>query len=289
MTSWYINDIRDVQVVEVHELIDNFEIIYLKDGLKKLLSISHQCHFGPMYDGCWFVLSGIGLPMGKKTLSKRLKGIEKIVEIKLFVKPLDNGEYQDLQIIYKDKEGHTWNYLLNSAADEEEVHRLDIYENQNSKLEEIEFDDSTFPKELYSTKIYKDTLAFALKAHKDQKTPEGLPYSFHIVSVANEIINSLFMHPLSYDEANVAIACALLHDVNEDTDEEVSKYTIEFPSQNVDMVTMGVAALTKNEKIPSKQAQMKDSLERLKILPYITTSILILTYHSLRLRYWSSF
>jgi len=272
MESWYINDIKDAQVIEVHELNDNFEIVYLKDGLKKSLSISHQCHFGPMYDGCWFELSGIGLSMrsywGKKTLSERLKGIDTIVEIKLFVKPLDNGAYQDLQIIYKDKEGHTWNYLLNSAPDEEEVHRLDIYANQNSKLKQIEFDNSTFPKELYSTKIYKEILAFALKAHKDQKTPEGLPYSFHIVSVANEIINSLSMHPISYDEANVAIACALLHDVNEDTDEEVSKNTIEFPSQNVDMVTRGVAAHTKNENLPSKQAQMKDSLERLKELPH---------------------
>jgi len=268
MQSWYINDIKDVKVLAVYELNDNFEIVYLNDGLQKSSSICHQCHFGPMYDGCWFVLSGIGLSMRNKTLSKRLQGINKIVEIKLFVKPLENGAYQDLQIIYEDKDGRTRNYLLNSAPDEEEVHRLDIYENRNSKLKEVEFDDSTFPKELYSTKIYKETLAFALKAHKDQKTPEGLPYSFHIVSVANEIINSLSMHPISYDEANVAITCALLHDVNEDTDEEVSKYTIEFPSQNIDMVTRGVAALTKNEELPSKQEQMKDSLERLKIMPH---------------------
>lgn len=272
MKSWYINDIKDVQVVEVHELNDSFEIVYVKDGLKKSLSIFHQCSCGLRGDGCWFILSGIGLLLkdnwGKKTLCKRLKEIDKVVEIKLFVKPLDNGEYQDLQIIYKDKKGHTWSYLLNFVPDDEEMHRLDIYANRDSKRKEIEFSDETFPKELYSTKIYKETLAFALKAHKDQKTPEGLPYSFHIVSVANEIINSLSMNPISYDEANVAIACALLHDVNEDTDEEVSKYTIEFPSQNVDMVTKGVAALTKNEKLPSKQAQMKDSLERLKELPH---------------------
>lgn len=107
-------------------------------------------------------------------------------------------------------------------------------------------------KELYSTKIYKDTLAFALKAHKEQKTPEGLPYSFHIVSVANEIINSLSQNPISYDEANVAIACALLHDVKEDTGEEVSKYTIEFPTNNVDVVVSGVFALTKDTSLPSK-------------------------------------
>lgn len=267
MKSWYINDIKNVKVIEVYEINDNFEILYLKDGLKKSLSISHQCNFGR----CLFELSGIALPMtnnwGKKTLTKRLVDIDMLLEIKLFVKPLENGTYQDLQITYKNKKGQTCNYLLNSAPDEEEVHRLDVYANRDSKLKKIEFDDSTFPKELYSTKIYKDTLAFALKAHKEQKTPEGLPYSFHIVSVANEIINSLSMHTISYDEANVAIACALLHDVNEDTDDEVSKNTIEFPSQNVDVVTSGVAALTKDETLPSKQKQMKDSLTRLKRMP----------------------
>ena len=121
--------------------------------------------------------------------------------------------------------------------------------------------------ELYSTKTYKDTLAFALKAHKEQKTPNGLPYSFHIVSVANEIINSLSINPISYDEANIAIACALLHDVNEDTQERVDSKNIEFPENYIDVVVNGVSALTKNTSLPSKQEQMKDSLERLKQMP----------------------
>jgi len=122
------------------------------------------------------------------------------------------------------------------------------------------------PKELYSTKVYKDALAFALKAHKEQKTPEGLPYSFHICSVANEIIHSLSIHHISYNEANIAIACALLHDVNEDTSTTVSKNTLEL--ENIDKVTAGVEALTKDETLSTKQEQMKDSLERLKLQPY---------------------
>jgi len=122
-------------------------------------------------------------------------------------------------------------------------------------------------KELYSTKIYKDILAFALKAHGEQKTPNGLPYSFHIVSVANEIINSLSTNSISYDNANIAIACALLHDVNEDTQERVDSKNIEFPENNIDVVVNGVAALTKNTSLPSKQEQMKDSLKRLKQMP----------------------
>jgi len=119
-------------------------------------------------------------------------------------------------------------------------------------------------KKLFSTQIYKDVFAFALKAHNEQKTPEGLPYSFHIVSVALEVINSLSHHSISYDEANIAICCALLHDVNEDTNVRV---TTSLHVENIDVVIKGVQALTKDETLPSKQAQMRDSLERLKQQP----------------------
>ena len=73
------------------------------------------------------------------------------------------------------------------------------------------------------------------------------------------------MYAIPYDEANVAIACALLHDVNEDTQQEVSKYTLDVP--NIERVVNGVEALTKDETLPSKQAQMRDSLERLQVQP----------------------
>jgi len=119
--------------------------------------------------------------------------------------------------------------------------------------------------ELYSTKNYKDALAFALKAHGEQKTPEGLPYAFHIASVANEIINSLSMYRINYDEANIAIACALLHDVNEDTQERVTNHNLSL--KNIDKVVSGVEALTKNETLLTKQHQMQDSLRRLKLEP----------------------
>lgn len=120
------------------------------------------------------------------------------------------------------------------------------------------------PTELFSTRVYKEALAFALKAHKEQKTPEGLPYSFHIVSVATEVVNSLSQHHISYEEANIAIACALLHDVNEDTDTRVNA---SLDIANIEAIIAGVEALTKNEKLPTKQEQMQDSLERLKLQP----------------------
>lgn len=120
------------------------------------------------------------------------------------------------------------------------------------------------PTELFSTRVYKEALAFALKAHKEQKTPEGLPYSFHIGSVAIEIINSLSQHSVSYEEANIAIACALLHDVNEDTEARVDA-SLNIP--NIQAVIAGVKALTKNDALPTKQEQMQDSLKRLKQQP----------------------
>lgn len=119
-------------------------------------------------------------------------------------------------------------------------------------------------RELFSVDIYKEVLAFALKAHKEQKTPEGLPYSFHIVSVATEVINSLSQYSISYNEANIAIACALLHDVNEDTDTRV---TDELNIPNIKTVIAGVGALTKDTTLPTKQEQMQDSLARLKQEP----------------------
>ena len=116
------------------------------------------------------------------------------------------------------------------------------------------------PQELFNVDIYKKALAFALKAHKEQTTPEGLPYSFHIVNVATEVMNSLSQHTISYDEANVALCCALLHDVNEDTNTRV---TDDFSLENIQSVVAGVGALTKDTTLPTKQEQMQDSLNRL--------------------------
>ena len=127
------------------------------------------------------------------------------------------------------------------------------------KLPKVE---STLPKELFSVEFFKENLAFALLAHGEQKTPYGLPYSMHLLSVTAEVINALSLEPLSYDEANVAIACALLHDVNEDTTTQITKES--SVAGNKEVIAKGVKALTKDKSLPSKEAQMRDSLERLK-------------------------
>jgi hypothetical protein len=268
--SRYINDVKNQKILKVYETGRFIEFVYEKDSIVKSFTIEQNCHFGPMYDGCWFVFGGVELPSWivsmKRKLSKRFEDIESITEVNTYSKKHDNGAYIDLEIIYKSKNGTTQSYLLHPQPHEEEVHEIVLLKNIKSTFEKNELmSNDVMPQELYSTKLYKENLAFALKAHGEQKTPEGLPYAFHIVSVANEIINSLSMHRISYDEANVAIACALLHDINEDTKERVTRDVVSMPSE--DIVISGVSALTKDTTLPSKQEQMIDSLKRLKSQP----------------------
>lgn len=115
-------------------------------------------------------------------------------------------------------------------------------------------------KKYFSVDEYKKHLAIALKAHGGQTTPHGLPYSYHILSVTAELINILPEEDLTFDEANVAIACCLLHDVLEDTD-----YDLESADIDLDVLD-GVRALTKNESLP-KDERMIDSINRLSKLP----------------------
>lgn len=115
-------------------------------------------------------------------------------------------------------------------------------------------------KELFSVDLFKKNLSIALIAHGNQKTPHKLPYSFHIMSVTTEIINSLPFEQISFDEANTAIACALLHDVLEDTNYDLLNKNIDL------MILDGVKALTKNSML-LKEEQMQDSINRLQLLP----------------------
>ncbi len=80
------------------------------------------------------------------------------------------------------------------------------------------------------------------------------------MSVAGEVISAIKADRLTMRQANVAIGCALLHDVLEDTDYDLK-------GENIDEDIMrGVRALTKNSKL-TKEKQMEDSLRRLEKLP----------------------
>ena len=117
---------------------------------------------------------------------------------------------------------------------------------------------------MFCQENYIKTLEFAALAHKEQKTPKGLPYLAHITCVAMEVINACEKSKLDEEKANLAISCALLHDVIEDTDFTYDDIFVNFGLE----VAEGVESLTKNKELDSKQEQMRDSIERLLAQPY---------------------
>lgn len=102
---------------------------------------------------------------------------------------------------------------------------------------------------------------FAAKAHVGQKLPgSDLPYLTHIGWVVGEILLSLQHESISHPK--LAIQCAILHDVLEDTSIEYQDLRKNFGP----IVSNGVSALTKNMALPKNQ-RMTDSLERILSQP----------------------
>lgn len=107
----------------------------------------------------------------------------------------------------------------------------------------------------------------ATDAHDGQKyggAEEGrkIEYLNHIGAVCLEVMQALLHHPEA--DADLAIACAILHDTVEDTPIELEQIERQFGAA----IAQGVAALTKNEDLPGKTERMLDSLERIKAQPY---------------------
>ncbi len=117
---------------------------------------------------------------------------------------------------------------------------------------------------MFSQENYIEVLNFTAVAHGEQKTPKGLPYLAHITCVAMEVINACEKSNLDEEKSNIAISCALLHDVIEDANITYDELYVKFGEKVAD----GVGALTKDKTLASKQEQMKDSIERLLAQPY---------------------
>jgi (p)ppGpp synthase/HD superfamily hydrolase len=117
---------------------------------------------------------------------------------------------------------------------------------------------------MFSQENYIEVLNFAAHAHGEQKTPKGLPYIAHITCVAMEVINACEKSQLEQNKTDLAISCALLHDLIEDTNITYNEIYVKFG----DKIANGVEALTKDKTKSTKQEQMKDSLERLLTQPY---------------------
>lgn len=252
----YLNDIEGCEVLFVYTLHNLVEIVYLKEGKKRSLTINFHVAGGSMGYVEFFQFDSIPLPPSK--VKHPLSGsISKILEVNLYTQVSEYERFEELELVCE--EG---TYLFYFSENEEEAHYAKIEKDKTHRLEKALKMDISLPKELFSMEEFKEHLAFALKAHGEQKTPHGLPYSMHLLSVAGEVINAITCEPLSYDENNVAIACALLHDVNEDTTTVITKHSA--LAGNVEVIAKGIAALTKDKTLPSKEAQMRDSLERLK-------------------------
>ncbi|MEK6221934.1 MAG: HD domain-containing protein, partial [Chloroflexota bacterium] len=102
---------------------------------------------------------------------------------------------------------------------------------------------------------------FAAKAHNQQKFPgTDLPYMVHISLVTMEVIAALRGSPGL--DGDLAVQCALLHDVIEDTNIDYTLVESTFGGKVAD----GVIALSKNDGLDNA-VQMQDSLYRIKLQP----------------------
>ena len=117
---------------------------------------------------------------------------------------------------------------------------------------------------MFSQENYIQILEFATNAHGEQKTPKGYPYIAHITCVAMEVINACIKSKLDEKKADLAISCALLHDVIEDTNITYDELYVKFGED----IANGVEALTKDKTLVSKQEQIRDSIEKLLTQPY---------------------
>ncbi len=109
----------------------------------------------------------------------------------------------------------------------------------------------------WTQEAYAKAYRFAAEAHLGQLFPgTELPYLFHVTLVCMEVIAALGQE--DDRDGNLAVQCALLHDVIEDTDVTYEMLESGFGKNVAD----GVLALTKDETLP-KEERMRDSLERI--------------------------
>ncbi|HWB76283.1 MAG TPA: HD domain-containing protein [Nannocystaceae bacterium] len=116
---------------------------------------------------------------------------------------------------------------------------------------------------LWSPDVWHRAFELAARAHHGQKLPgTEQPYVLHPCAVAMELSLALAQRD-DIAQPDLAIACALLHDVVEDTAVGVD----EIRNELGDAVAQGVLALSKDPAVGDKSAQMRDSLRRIKLQP----------------------
>jgi (p)ppGpp synthase/HD superfamily hydrolase len=108
---------------------------------------------------------------------------------------------------------------------------------------------------------------FASRAHHGQHLPGSeLPYAGHVVAVAMEVARAIALRQRGespVEQPDLAVVCALLHDVVEDTTTSLEEIAKHFGPR----VAECVSALTKDPRAGDKAAQMRDSLNRIRACP----------------------
>ncbi len=98
----------------------------------------------------------------------------------------------------------------------------------------------------WSQDAYSAALRYAATAHNGQTVPgTDLPYVVHAAVVAMEVVAAL-SHEDGLD-GDLAVQCALLHDVLEDTGVTRERLAADFGTR----VAEEVSALTKNDRLHS--------------------------------------
>jgi len=256
-TSWeYLNELRGARIHTLYTMGSLIECAYEKEGKKASVTLNFRVSGGSMGYFESFRFDTIPLPPAK-TIHPLSGAFGHVLHVNVYARSEAYMHTEELEFVCE--EGRYLFYF--DSEDEGEYCKIE--KDKSPTLPHIAYpSDVHLPKELFSVEDFKTNLAFALQAHGEQKTPHHLPYAMHFLSVASEVMAALSVEPLSFDENNVAIACALLHDVNEDTSMRVDKHS---PiAGNAEVIAKGVAALTKDKTLWMKKAQMEDSLKRLK-------------------------
>lgn len=108
--------------------------------------------------------------------------------------------------------------------------------------------------------LWLDAWNFAAAAHRKQKLPgQDLPYLVHLGAVSMEVM--VAHQKVRFLRPGLALQCALLHDILEDTDTNETVIAMKFGPD----VTAGVRALTKETAL--KNEAMADSLRRIQLQP----------------------
>ncbi len=105
------------------------------------------------------------------------------------------------------------------------------------------------------------TLKHMGQTYGGRSADQQIPYINHLASVAAEVAWGTAGEP-AWD-GGLAIQCALLHDVIEDTDATFDDVSERFGVA----VARGVQALTKDERLGSSAERMQDSLRRIQQEP----------------------